>query len=91
MAELLRIGRFVVPILAILSLFFWKNYSILWFNQLCAFLVLPIVAWFLGSFLYDLANVEIVSVKNKAIFITGCDTGFGNFLAKKLCDLGKFL
>lgn len=38
-----------------------------------------------GSILYRL---RISNIPNRIVFITGCDTGFGNILAKKLDNLG---
>ncbi|KAM5182390.1 retinol dehydrogenase 5 [Mantella aurantiaca] len=46
------------------------------------FVLLIAIAWAVGWFLRDRQTVSRLS--DKHVFITGCDTGFGNLLAKRL-------
>ncbi|KAG8452405.1 hypothetical protein GDO86_004272 [Hymenochirus boettgeri] len=50
------------------------------------YVVLFAVAWAIGWFLRDRQIISRVS--DKHVFITGCDTGFGNLLAKRLSRKG---
>ncbi|XP_077528700.1 retinol dehydrogenase 7-like [Haemaphysalis longicornis] len=51
-------------------------------------LILVIAAHVLARFLWRRLFVTIVSGEGKAVLITGCDTGFGNMLAKRLAQDG---
>ncbi|CAJ0918165.1 unnamed protein product, partial [Ranitomeya imitator] len=46
------------------------------------YVVLFAIAWAIGWFLRDRQTISRLS--DKHVFITGCDTGFGNLLAKRL-------
>lgn len=46
------------------------------------YVVLFAIAWAIGWFLRD--RQTIPRLADKHVFITGCDTGFGNLLAKRL-------
>lgn len=49
-----------------------------WLYISATFIVLWIVGWLYRD------SLEIEDFKNKYVFVTGCDTGFGNLLCKKL-------
>jgi len=87
MYQLLRILAFVLPVFFVLGDLYLR-YSFVWLERISVFAVLPILAWNIGNWLYDRWNVQTVEVGNKSVFITGCDTGFGNLLARRLCNLG---
>ncbi|XP_069086729.1 retinol dehydrogenase 5 [Pleurodeles waltl] len=46
------------------------------------YVVVFLIIWCLGWFLRDKRTIDTVT--NKHVFITGCDTGFGNLLARRL-------
>lgn len=46
-------------------------------------------SWGFAYYVYERYNQDTVSSNNKVVLITGCDTGFGNRLARKLDRLGK--
>ncbi|KAM6395006.1 LOW QUALITY PROTEIN: retinol dehydrogenase 5 [Rhynochetos jubatus] len=50
------------------------------------YLVLAALAWALGWLVRDRRTLP--SVKDKHVFITGCDSGFGNLLARRLARRG---
>lgn len=50
------------------------------------YLVLVALAWALGWLVRD--RRMLPSVKDKHVFITGCDSGFGNLLARRLARRG---
>ncbi|KAK3091296.1 hypothetical protein FSP39_018727 [Pinctada imbricata] len=54
-----------------------------WELVLCAFFTIVVV-----KFLRDSWFKKTIPLDGKVIFITGCDTGFGNALARKLDSLG---
>ena len=59
------------------------------FTQLCVFGGLAVVAWTGGYFIYDLLHSErVVPSAEKVVLITGCDSGFGHRLARRLDALG---
>lgn len=95
--QLLKIVAFVVPLhLALSSLYLtWaKNCSLLYWVEKWAVIVplLGALSWKIGNVFYDFCNnFQRVKGEGKAVFITGCDTGFGFQLAKKLPDLGEIL
>ena len=61
------------------------------YKLICVLLISPIISWFISNAIYRRICVEKVSVTNKAILITGCDTGFGNQLAKRCDKLGFYV
>lgn len=79
-----------------------NNHSILFLLTL-SIPLLVIISWILGNMMFDLVvnnkihwkiekmlkNNKKNEIQRQAVFITGCDSGFGNLLAQKLCDLGK--
>lgn len=59
------------------------------FTQLCVLGGLAVVAWTGGYFIYDLLHSERVAPSaEKVVLITGCDSGFGHRLARRLDALG---
>uniref|UniRef100_A0A8C3LU30 Retinol dehydrogenase 5 n=1 Tax=Chrysolophus pictus TaxID=9089 RepID=A0A8C3LU30_CHRPC len=50
------------------------------------YLLLVVLAWALGWLVRDRRTLP--SVKDKHVFITGCDSGFGNLLARRLAQRG---
>ncbi|NWZ59089.1 RDH7 dehydrogenase, partial [Haliaeetus albicilla] len=50
------------------------------------YLLLAALAWVLGWLVRDRRTLP--SVKDKHVFITGCDSGFGNLLARRLAHRG---
>ncbi|KAM6233384.1 retinol dehydrogenase 5-like [Porphyrio hochstetteri] len=50
------------------------------------YLLLVALAWALGWLVRD--HQTLPSVKDKHVFITGCDSGFGNLLARRLASRG---
>lgn len=50
------------------------------------YLLLVVLAWALGWLVRD--RQTLPSVKDKHVFITGCDSGFGNLLARRLAQRG---
>lgn len=86
-----KLALFSVGTFVPLYLLFWLACPptyLFWFSQLCVLTTLSVVAWSFAHFLYDLFNTEKVLPSNKAVLITGCDTGFGHQLAKKLDSYG---
>lgn len=59
------------------------------FTQFCVISGLAVIAWTLAYFLYERVNTNTVDPTNKAVLVTGCDTGFGNSLVQRLDKLGK--
>ncbi|XP_056615214.1 retinol dehydrogenase 7-like [Triplophysa dalaica] len=53
-----------------------------WIHGLGAFVLLWALVWFYRD------NLEIDNVKEKYVFVTGCDTGFGNLVCKRLDKRG---
>ncbi|XP_054159864.1 uncharacterized protein LOC128958074, partial [Oppia nitens] len=51
----------------------------------------PIISWFISGAIYRKICTEKISINNKAILITGCDTGFGHQLAIKCDKLGFYV
>lgn len=88
----LKLWQYFLPILGTTWLLWWLIGS-KWTLLVNVFAALPltIIAWTLAYFVYDMTNVEKVDSRNKAVLITGCDSGFGFQLAKKLDALGKYL
>ncbi|XP_064598222.1 D-beta-hydroxybutyrate dehydrogenase, mitochondrial-like [Liolophura sinensis] len=52
------------------------------------FTLLAIVLLICGYRMLKMALTKRVSLEGKGVFITGCDTGFGNSLARRLASLG---
>ncbi|NXJ58272.1 H17B6 dehydrogenase, partial [Spizaetus tyrannus] len=50
------------------------------------YLLLAALAWVLGWLVRD--RQTLPSIKDKHVFITGCDSGFGNLLARRLAHRG---
>lgn len=50
------------------------------------YLLVVVLAWALGWLVRD--RQTLPSVKDKHVFITGCDSGFGNLLARRLAQRG---
>ncbi|XP_010725347.1 retinol dehydrogenase 5 isoform X1 [Meleagris gallopavo] len=50
------------------------------------YLLLAVLAWALGWLVRDRRTLP--SVRDKHVFITGCDSGFGNLLARRLAQRG---
>lgn len=78
-----------------LWLFWWQLFNsnrfelVHLFTQTCVLSALAVISWTVGYFLYDLFHSQRVeATANKAVLITGCDSGFGHKLAKRLDALG---
>lgn len=59
------------------------------FTHLCVIAGLSIISWTVAYWLYERTHTETVSVVNKAVLVTGCDTGFGQKFAQRLDQLGN--
>lgn len=59
------------------------------FTNFCVLGTLLVVAWTVAHKLFDHFNTETVKSNNKIVLITGCDTGFGNQLARRLDSSGE--
>ncbi|RWS13694.1 retinol dehydrogenase 3-like protein [Dinothrombium tinctorium] len=58
------------------------------------FLFVAYISWQLSNFLWNKVTLipkELVSPFGKAVMITGCDTGFGHILAKRLNKYGFYV
>ncbi|KAI7791114.1 putative 11-cis retinol dehydrogenase [Triplophysa rosa] len=60
--------------------FLYNNFT--WIHGLGAFVLLWALVWFCRD------NLKIDNVKEKYVFVTGCDTGFGNLVCKRLDKQG---
>ena len=68
----------------------WFLFELTWWTHLSVCATLAVVAWTLGYCAYDQLVRETVSVPGeKAVLVTGCDTGFGHELAIKLDRWGE--
>lgn len=80
-------GGFLFGLYSFISVFATAKYVYSDFLILASFVYL---AWNLSNWVWKKVPFpkEKVSTKGRAVFITGCDTGFGHELAKKLSSFG---
>lgn len=50
--------------------------------------LITIISWHLSILIRDKSRRDTISSVNRAVIITGCDSGFGNMLAQRLDTLG---
>ncbi len=65
----------------VLSIFLLLEY-------LCITIISLIISWIISNIIYSCISNKRVSLENRAVLITGCDTGFGHQLAFKCDKLG---
>ncbi|XP_053209294.1 estradiol 17-beta-dehydrogenase 2-like [Panonychus citri] len=90
------IGYYLALVLAIFSvlfLFTWLTVyeSVTWLLLITTLVYLSIN---IGNLIWPEVQVipkEMIDAKNKAVLITGCDTGFGNKLAQRLAHYGFYV
>jgi len=70
------------------SYWIWSQLNLWLFTQFCVIGGLSMLSWVIAYYIYEQLNRETISPHGKAVFITGCDTGFGNQLAKRLDKIG---
>ena len=70
------------------SYWLWSQLNPWLFTQCCVIGGLSMLSWVIAYYIYEQLNRETISPHGKAVFITGCDTGFGNQLAKRLDKIG---
>ena len=86
-----KLLNYFVLILFILYLIIYLfSDHLYWISQLFTVTCLSIVAWSLAYYVYDHLHTDTIeSTHNKAVLITGCDTGFGHQLALRLDRMGN--
>lgn len=71
---------------SVLINFISKTFQV--YNIVCVSIVSVIISWFIADSIYKRISSKKILVGNKALLITGCDTGFGHRLAIKCDKLG---
>jgi hypothetical protein len=56
------------------------------FGSLFIFLLANVVIYYLSRYIWEL--IPLSNLRSRAVFITGCDSGFGRLLALKLAQNG---
>lgn len=82
---------YVTPVLLCLSVVCYAISETLLLQivtQACLFGLLVLISWSVGHVFFECANQTKVDPSDKAVLITGCDTGFGHRLARKLDAYG---
>ena len=69
----------------------WYRLAPIWLSHVLVIETLLVAAWHIASFVYQLLNSKRISPYKKLVLITGCDSGFGHELAKRLDGYGKTL
>jgi len=88
--NLKKLLTYVASIFVALSFGWWLADPV-WLTRFSVACTLLVISWTLGYYCYDLWNRETVEKPDeKAILVTGCDTGFGHETAIKLDRLGKW-
>ncbi|XP_077493313.1 retinol dehydrogenase 7-like [Amblyomma americanum] len=60
-------------------------------TQLGSACLVLMASYWLAQFFWSKLFLKLVEGEGKAVLVTGCDTGFGNLLAKRLAHLGFFV
>lgn len=85
-----QILRYSLPTFVVFFSVYYILYThLVFFNLFSAAVILSIFSWLVGYLLFELNNGDVVSSQNKAVLITGCDTGFGHKLTLRLDKLGR--
>ena len=58
------------------------------YQVFCVLIISPIISWFISNAIYKKISTEKVLATNRAVLITGCDSGFGYQLAIECDKLG---
>ena len=58
------------------------------FTSICVIIISFVISWIIAHRIYNAINKEKVSTSNRAVLITGCDSGFGHSLAIECDKLG---
>ncbi|KAI1286956.1 Retinol dehydrogenase 7 [Halotydeus destructor] len=69
-------------------LYLFPDFVLDWLRSVGLFIVSLYLSWTFVTFYFKTYRNEIVDSTGKAVFITGCDTGFGHLLAQSLDKLG---
>jgi len=70
--------------------FLWHRFAPSWFSNVLVIETLLLFAWIISTAVYEIFNTRRISPYKKLVLITGCDSGFGHELAKRLDSYGKF-
>lgn len=83
MSLIILISSFLIS--NIVSIVFMGNFE--FYKLFFVLFISSIISWFISK-LFDWICAEKVNTNDKAVLITGCDSGFGNQLAKRCDELG---
>lgn len=82
-----RLLLYVLFIFIVLHLI-WYRLNPIWITHILIIETLLFLSWICGSYFYETMNRRQLSPYKKIVLITGCDTGFGHALAKRLDQYG---
>ena len=90
MNQLPELFKYFVGVLST-SYFLWylEIFGSTFLRHLAVLGALSIFSWTVAWAIFERLNTETVAPGKKTVLVTGCDTGFGHDLARRLDQFGK--
>lgn len=82
---------FFALVIPVLELWQRQPYLLKLSDYLGTFILVLSASFWLSKFMYSKLFMRLIDSEGKAVLVTGCDTGFGNLLVKRLSRDGFFV